>query len=158
MCDKEILKHIQHRYEEEERRFQSIDSKISSMIAVLAMIFTIQSSLFTTIISNTNMVSFSIIMLFIISLGLYLISIGFFIKAHYFKECSVTPEPSFLIDEGAKYESEHTIVKDMIGLYGDCINDNEKVMENKTIIAKKRVFLFDFWWMLKFYFHCLLYI
>ena len=25
----------------------------------------------------------------------------------------------------------------MIGLYGDCINDNEKVMENKISIAKK---------------------
>lgn len=137
MRDKEILKHIQHRYEEEERRFQSIDSKISSMIAVLAMIFTIQSSLFTTIISNTNRVSFSIIILFIIPLGLYLISIGFFIKAHNFKKYSTTPKPSFLMDEGSKDESEHTIVKDMIGLYGDCINDNEKVMKNKTSIAKK---------------------
>ena len=30
--DKEILTHIQHRYDEEERRFQTVDSKISSMI------------------------------------------------------------------------------------------------------------------------------
>ena len=35
--DKEILTHIQHRYDEEERRFQTVDSKISSMIAVLIM-------------------------------------------------------------------------------------------------------------------------
>ena len=34
--DKEILTHIQHRYDEEERRFQTVDSKISSMIAVLS--------------------------------------------------------------------------------------------------------------------------
>ena len=38
--DKEILTHIQHRYDEEERRFQTVDSKISYMIAVLIMIFT----------------------------------------------------------------------------------------------------------------------
>ena len=55
--DKEILKHIQHRYDEEERRFQTVDSKINSMIAVLAMIFTIQSSLFTNILSNTDKIS-----------------------------------------------------------------------------------------------------
>ena len=28
--DKEILIHIQHRYDEEERRFQTVDSKIRS--------------------------------------------------------------------------------------------------------------------------------
>ena len=134
---KEILIHIQHRYDEEERRFQTVDSKISAMIAVLAMIFTIQSSLFTNIISNTDKISVSIIILFIISLGLYLISIGFFIKAHYFKKFSTTPKPSFLMDEGAKEESEHTIVKDMIALYSDCVNDNYETIENKTNIAKK---------------------
>ncbi|WP_458456207.1 hypothetical protein [Methanobrevibacter sp.] len=135
--DKEILIHIQHRYDEEERRFQTVDSKISSMIAVLAMIFTIQSSLFTNILSNTGKISVIIILLFIISLGLYLISIGFFIKAHYFKNVSVTPVPSFLMNEGAKGESEHTIVKDMIALYGDCADENYETIENKTSIAKK---------------------
>lgn len=135
--DKEILYHIQHRYDEEERRFQTVDSKISSMIAVLAMIFTIQSSLFTNILLNTDKISFSIILLFIVSLGLYLISIGFFIKAHYFKKVSMTPSPSFLMEEGAKGESEHTIVKDMIALYGNCIDENYETIENKTSIAKK---------------------
>lgn len=135
--DREILKHIQHRYDEEERRFHSIDSKISSMIAVLAMIFTIQSSFFTNIVSNTDKISFCIIILFIISLGVYLISIGFFIKAHYFKKCSVTPKPSFLMEEGAKDESEHTIVKDMIALYGKSVDENYEILENKTNIAKK---------------------
>ena len=42
--DKIILEHIQHRYEEEERRFQTVDGKINSMIAVLAGIFTLQAS------------------------------------------------------------------------------------------------------------------
>ena len=55
--DKEILTHIQHRYDEEERRFQTADSKISSMIAVLIMIFTIQESLFTNILSNMDKIS-----------------------------------------------------------------------------------------------------
>ena len=41
------------------------------------------------------------------------------------------------MDEGAKEESEHTIVKDMIALYGDCVNENEEIIENKTSIAKK---------------------
>ena len=41
--DKIILEHIQHRYEEEERRFQTVDGKINSMIAVLAGIFTLQA-------------------------------------------------------------------------------------------------------------------
>lgn len=135
--DKEILYHIQHRYEEEERRFETVDSKISSMIAVLAMIFTIQSSLFTNILSNADKISVSILILFIVSLGLYLISIGFFIKAHYFKKVSITPSPTFLMDEGAKEESEHTIVKDMIALYGNCANENYETIENKTNIAKK---------------------
>lgn len=135
--DKEILKHIQHRYDEEERRFQTVDSKINSMIAVLAMIFTIQSSLFTNILSNTDKISISIILLFIISLGLYLISIGFFIKAHYFKKFSAAPSPSFLWKKGGEEVSEHEIIKEMIGLYGDCVNDNEETIENKTNIAKK---------------------
>lgn len=135
--DKEILTHIQHRYDEEERRFQTVDSKISSMIAVLIMIFTIQGSLFTNILSNMDKLNISIIVLFIISLVLYLVSIGFFIKAHYFKKFSATPKPSFLMDEGAKEESEHTIVKDMIALYGDCVDENEETIENKTNIAKK---------------------
>ena len=135
--DREILSHIQHRYEEEERRFQTVDSKISSMIAVLAMIFTIQSSLLTNILSNTGKISFTIIILFIISLGLYLMSMGFFIKSHYFKKFSATPDPSFLMEEGGKNVSEHGIVKDMIALYGDCVNDNEETIENKTILAKK---------------------
>lgn len=135
--DKEILNHIQHRYNEEERRFQTVDSKISSMIAVLAMIFTIQSSLFTNILTNACKISISIIILFIISLGLYLGAIGCFIKAHYFEKFLATPKPSFLMDEGAKGESEHTIVKDMIALYSDSVNHNEKIIENKTNIAKK---------------------
>lgn len=135
--DKEILKHIQHRYDEEERRFQTVDSKINSMIAVSAMIFTIQSSLFTNILSNTDKISISIILLFIISLGLYLISIGFFIKAHYFKKFSAAPSPSFLWKKGGEEVSEHEIIKEMIGLYGDCVNDNEETIENKTNIAKK---------------------
>lgn len=135
--DREILSHIQHRYEEEERRFQTVDSKISSMIAVLAMIFTIQSSLLTNILSNTGKISFTIIILFIISLGLYLISMGFFIKSHYFKKFSETPKPSFLMNEGKKGELEHTIVKDMIALYGDCVDENYETIENKTNIAKK---------------------
>ena len=59
--DREILTHIQHRYEEEERRFQTVDSKISSMIAVIVMIFTIQASLFTNIISNTDKISVTIV-------------------------------------------------------------------------------------------------
>lgn len=135
--DKEILTHIQHRYDEEERRFQTVDSKISSMIAVLIMIFTIQGSLFTNILSNMDKLNISILVLFIISLVLYLVSIGFFIKAHYFKKFSATPKPSFLMNEGANDESEHTIVKDMIALYGDCVNENEEIIENKTSIAKK---------------------
>ena len=135
--DKEILTHIQHRYDEEERRFQTVDSKISSMIAVLIMIFTIQGSLFTNILSNMDKLNISILVLFIISLVLYLVSIGFFIKAHYFKKFSATPKPSFLMDEGANDESEHTIIKDMIALYGDCVKENEETIENKTNIAKK---------------------
>ena len=135
--DREILIHIQHRYDEEERRFQTVDSKISSMIAVLAMIFTIQSSLFTNIISNVDKISVTIVILFILSLGLYLISVGFFIKAHYFKKFSTTPKPSFLMEEGRKEESEHTIVKDMIALYGNCADENYETIENKTNIAKK---------------------
>ena len=101
------------------------------------MIFTIQGSLFTNILSNMDKINISLMILFIISLVLYLISIGFFIKAHYFKKFSATPKPSFLMDEGAKEESEHTIVKDMIALYGDCVNENEEIIENKTSIAKK---------------------
>ncbi|WP_407422091.1 hypothetical protein [Methanobrevibacter sp.] len=135
--DREILTHIQHRYDEEERRFQTVDSKISSMIAVLIMIFTIQGSLFTNILSNMDKLNIFIIVLFIISLVLYLVSIGFFIKAHYFKKFSATPKPSFLMNEGSNDESEHTIVKDMIALYGDCVNENEEIIENKTSIAKK---------------------
>ncbi|SFL65918.1 hypothetical protein SAMN02910297_01448 [Methanobrevibacter olleyae] len=134
--DKEILSHIQHRYDEEERRFQSVDTKISSMIGVLAVIFTIQASLFINILSNSKP-DICLIVLFIFSLALYLISIYYFIKSHYFKKFSATPKPSFLMEEGAKKESEHTIVKDMIALYSDCINDNEKLIENKTNIAKK---------------------
>lgn len=134
--DKEILTHVQHRYDEEERRFQTVDSKISSMIAVLAMIFTIQSSLFTNILSNADKISVTILILFIVSLGMYLISIGFFIKAHYFKKVSITPSPTFLMEEGAKEESEHTIVKDMIALYGNCADENYETIENKTRIAK----------------------
>ena len=68
--DKEILTHIQHRYDEEERRFQTVDSKISSMIAVLIMIFTIQGSLFTNILSNMDKLNISLMILFIISLVL----------------------------------------------------------------------------------------
>lgn len=135
--DREILTHIQHRYDEEERRFQTVDSKISSMIAVLIMIFTIQGSLFTNILSNIGKLDICLIVLFIVSLLLYLISIGFFIKAHYFKNFSATPKPSFLMEEGANDESEHTIVKDMIALYGDCVDENYETMENKTNIAKK---------------------
>lgn len=134
--DKEILCHIMHRYDEEERRFQNVDSKISSMIAVLAVIFTIQASLFTNISSNADKISFSIIFLFIISLGLYLVSIGFFIKAHYFNKFSATPKPSFLMEEGKKGTSEHGIVKYMIALYGSCVEENEEKIENKTKIAK----------------------
>lgn len=156
--DREILTHIQHRYDEEERRFQTVDSKISSMIAVLAMIFTIQSSLFTNILSNTNKISISVIILFIISLGLYLVSIGFFIKAHYFNKFAATPKPSFLKNEGAKGEYEHKIVKDMIGLYGECVDENEETIENKTNIAKKGFFFLVFGGCLSFiFFICFLF-
>ena len=135
--DREILTHIQHRYEEEERRFQTVDSKINSMIAVLAMIFTIQSSLFTNILSNVDKISLSVIILFILSLGLYLLSIGFFIKAHNFKKFSATPKPSFLMKKGKNDESEHGIIKNMIALYGSCVEENNETIENKTSIAKK---------------------
>lgn len=128
------------------------------MIAVLAMIFTIQSSLFTNILSNTGKISLRVVILFIVSLGLYLISIGFFIKAHHFKKVSITPSPSFLMDEGVKGESEHVIVKDMIALYGDCADENYETIENKTSIAKKGFVFFNFWWRLKFHFLCLFFI
>lgn len=156
--DKEILTHIQHRYEEEERRFQTVDSKISSMIAVLIMIFTIQGSLFTNILSNIDKLQLILIILFIISLVSYLISIGFFIKAHYFKKFAATPKPSFLINEGAKKESEHTIIKDMIALYGDCVDENYETIENKTNIAKKGFLFLIFGGCLSFiFFVCFLF-
>lgn len=41
------------------------------------------------------------------------------------------------MNEGAKEESEHIIVKDMIALYGDCVDENYETIENKTILAKK---------------------
>lgn len=135
--DKIILTHIQHRYDEEERRFQTVDSKISSMIAVLIMIFTIQGSLFTNILSNMDKINICLIVLFSISLVLYLISIGFFIYAHYFEKFSATPSISFLMKKGENDESEHDIVKNMIGLYGSCVDENYEIIENKTSIAKK---------------------
>ncbi|KZX11363.1 hypothetical protein MBORA_16080 [Methanobrevibacter oralis] len=135
--DKIILEHIQHRYEEEERRFQTVDGKINSMIAVLAGIFTLQASLFTIILSSFSKVEYCLIFLFVFSLILYLISIYYFIKAYTFKKVSATPKPSFLMELGANDESEHEIVKNMIGLYGSCVEDNEKSTENKTEIAKK---------------------
>ena len=48
--DKYLLELIFNNYYEQERRFQTLESKISSMISFIGVIFTIQSTLFTSIL------------------------------------------------------------------------------------------------------------
>lgn len=135
--DKLILEQLMHRYDEECKRFDTVDGKLSSMIGVLATIFTLQTSLFALILGNiSNLLTNPAIIIYIIfgfSEFFYLYSAYCFIQAHTFEtKYKVTPDPELLMELGGEGASEEKIVRNMIGLYSDCIETNYDNIELKA--------------------------
>lgn len=78
--DKYLLELIFNNYYEQERRFQTLESKISSMISFIGVIFTIQSTLFTSIL--VQLLSAQLFTKVILSLFL-IVSLMFYVYALY---------------------------------------------------------------------------
>ncbi|MCQ2738584.1 MAG: hypothetical protein MJ224_08265 [archaeon] len=74
-----------HRYDEDERRNQLVDSKNSSFIAFLGVMLTIQSTLISYIITFINgKLTLEVIILVIVFVGsliCYAISLGYFVSS-----------------------------------------------------------------------------
>lgn len=137
--DKLILEQAMHRYDEECKRFDTVDSKLSSMIGVLATIFTIQTSLFALILNNMGYSSYVIIayILFVVSEVLYLASAIIFIKAYNFETAyDAMPTPEILQYYYGEKSSKDEIMDDLIKNYSKSIKTNHSNIEKKTAKGK----------------------
>ena len=122
--DKYLLELIFNNYYEQERRFQTLESKISSMISFIGVIFTIQSTLFTSILVqllSAQLFTKVILSLFlIVSLMFYVYALYLFVEAYNFGKYRSAPNPHDLyekskenIDESKIYVTGNTAIDAM---------------------------------------------
>ncbi len=126
-----------HRYDEDERRNQLVDSKNSSFIAFLGVMLTIQSTLISYIITFINgKLTLEVIILVIVFVGsliCYAISLGYFVSSlKFLSKFQVAPVVSELIDFGKSNTSEEYIIQNTIVSLDKCIEDNTVLSEEKT--------------------------
>ncbi len=138
--DKQVLELILNNYYEQERRFNTIESKISSMITFIGVIFTIQATLFTNIliqlIHTQLFIKTTLSLFLIISLACYTYSLYSFVEAYYFGKYHSTPNPHDLYNKSKKM-SESYIIKNLIYNIPDTIDKNEKSMQGKISKSKQ---------------------
>lgn len=133
--DKYLLELIFNNYYEQERRFQTLESKISSMISFIGVIFTIQSTLFTSILVqllSAQLFTKVILSLFlIVSLMFYVYALYLFVEAYNFGKYRSAPNPHDLYEKSKENIDESFIVKNLIFNIPGTIDDNEKSMQSK---------------------------
>lgn len=144
--DKYLLELIFNNYYEQERRFNSAESKISSMISFIGVIFTIQATIFTGIliqlISAHLLSKLVLSFVLIISSVIYVSSLYMFIESYNFGKFKSTPNPHDLCNKSQENVSEGFIVKNLIFNIPKTIDSNEETMQIKINKAKSGFRLF----------------
>ena len=139
--DKFLLDLMIHRYDEDVRRNELIDSKNSQMIVVIGVMVTLQSTFFIHLLVEKILINgdvdlswkimLSIVM--VLSLILYVVTMYIFIKAYAFSdEFSFVPKSSFLINKAKSGENEFDIQKVILANFNKAIESNEKIIEKKA--------------------------
>lgn len=139
--DKYLLELIFNNYYEQERRFSTVESKISSMIAFVGVIFTIQATIFSNILMGiaSSYSFFTVILCFflILSLSCYVYSIYNFIKAYSVGSYISAVNPDVICEKSKNNVDEHIIVKNLIGNVPRFIKSNEKTLTEKISNVNK---------------------
>lgn len=135
--DELLLKLAFHRYEEEERRNQLIDSKNQSFVAFLGVMFTIQITMvsnFHSMFENINSCKIDfLLMCFIISIICYFISLIFFSSTLMFTDkFKSAPSINKIIKFGKSEEDCDFIIGNTGVSLEDSIENNKKILDFKA--------------------------
>lgn len=142
-----LLDLMEHRYEEEERRNESIDSKNSTMLAVIGVMFTLQSTIFTRILipfsSGFEEYNIYLLILFVSSLICYIFALLFFIYSHHFKTNFIsTPSSNWIVTKAKTNDDIIRIIRKMLISFNKAITNNKKVIENKIFWSNNGFYSF----------------
>lgn len=135
--DELLLRLAFHRYEEEEKRNQLIDSKNKSFVAFLGVMLTLQSTIAPKIIELYCFVPWYIVsillFLFASSLVFYGISLGFFTSTLVFiNKFQAAPKIISLIDFGKGGTDCEFIIQNTIVSLNQCVLDNDELLKEKS--------------------------
>lgn len=151
--DKLLLKLMIHAYDEDLARNELVDTKNSQMIILTGAMLTLQSTLFTDLLVSQFLIKDAIpicckILLssvMIISIGLYVYSLYKFIDAYAFSsKFDLVPSPELLLEQAHENVSEFNAQAEWLGTFGETIDDNCKVIDDK--VAKGKI---GFFWLKK---------
>ncbi len=135
--DELLLELAFHRYEEEERRNQLIDSKNQSFVAFLGVMFTIQITMVSNFHSmfeniDSNKINF-LLVCFIISIICYFISLIFFSSTLMFTDkFKSAPSINKIIKFGKSEEDCDFIIGNTGVSLKDSIDNNKKILDFKA--------------------------
>ena len=143
MDEKEILLNLAlHRYDEVNNRNSSVDNKNKSMIGFIGIILTIEITILPQIFNRSSEIllinaSRALICLEIMSICCYAISIFYFISAITFVSTfQEAPVMSGIISSIENKDDADLIINKNIVSLQKCIEDNHKIVEDKTKKAK----------------------
>lgn len=135
--NKLLLELAFHRYEEEEKRNQLIDSKNKSFVAFLGVMLTLQSTIAPKIIELYCFVPWEIVsillFLFVLSLIFYGIALGFFTSTLLFiNKFQAAPKIISLIYFGKECTDVDFIIQNTIVSLNQCVLDNDELLKDKS--------------------------
>lgn len=139
--DKLLLDLMIHAYDEDLSRNELVDTKNSQMIILTGAMLTLQSTLFTDLLVSQFLIKegvpvcckilLSVVM--VISIGLYVYSLYKFIDAYAFSsKFDLVPSPELLLEQAHENVSEFNAQAEWLGTFGETIEDNCKVIDDKV--------------------------
>lgn len=136
-----LLKLTLHKYDEEERRNELIDSKNKSLVAFLGVMLTIECTLLPSILGVYDTVPiiyfFVLIIAFIGSVLRFVISMLYFIEALNYGSFSSVPDLSEIREFKEYDKTVNGIISQSIDNIIYAVDNNKKVIEEKTNKGKK---------------------
>lgn len=129
-------------YHNEDKRFELIDNKSSTLIAFISAMFTFQATTGTYIIAiflnnaEWTCIEYLIVLLFISSLICYSVAVFSFIKSYQVRKFQSVPSPEKLIVYGKENWSHGKIIVMTQGNMKNAIEHNKEVLQDKIKYMK----------------------
>ena len=138
--DKLLLDLMIHAYDEDASRNELVDTKNSQMIILVGAMLTLQSTLFTQLLVTQFLIKdfipvcckILLSIVIILSISFYVYSMYRFIDAYSFSDkFDSVPTPKLLLEQAQKNVSEFEAQAKWLGTFGETIEDNSKVIDDK---------------------------